>query len=57
MYSEILLPDRAPERWLHRETLWNGVEASEKRNDAQLARDIEVSLPRELGRDEAIRRR
>ena len=55
VYSEILLPDGAPERWLHRETLWNEVEASEKRKDAQLARDIEISLPRELGRDEAIR--
>ena len=31
------------------------VEASEKRKDAQLARDIEISLPRELGKDEAIR--
>ena len=55
VHSEILLPDGAPERWLHRETLWNEVEASEKRKDAQLARDIEISLPRELGRAEAIR--
>ena len=55
MHSEILLPDDAPERWLDRETLWNEVEASEKRKDAQLARDIEISLPRELGRAEAIR--
>jgi Ti-type conjugative transfer relaxase TraA len=55
VYSEILLPDGAPERWLIRETLWNEVEAGEKRKDAQLARDIEISLPRELGRAEAIR--
>ena len=55
VHSEILLPDDAPERWLDRETLWNEVEAGEKRKDAQLARDIEISLPRELGRAEAIR--
>ena len=55
VYSEILLPGGVPERWLDRQTLWNEVEASEKRKDAQLARDIEISLPRELGRAEAIR--
>jgi Ti-type conjugative transfer relaxase TraA len=55
VHSEILLPDGAPERWQDRGTLWNEVEAVEKRKDAQLARDIEISLPRELGRMEAIR--
>ena len=47
--SEILLPDGAPERWRDRETLWNEVERSEKRKDAQLAREIVCSLPAELG--------
>jgi Ti-type conjugative transfer relaxase TraA len=55
VHSEVLLPEDAPERWRDRGTLWNEVEAGEKRKDAQLARDIEVSLPRELGRAEAIR--
>ena len=55
VHSEILLPEGAPERWLDRETLWNEVKDGEKRKDAQLARDIEISLPRELGRAEAIR--
>ncbi len=55
VHSEILLPPGAPSRWLDRGTLWNEVEAGEKRKDAQLARDIEISLPRELGRAEAIR--
>ena len=66
VHSEILLPEGAPERWCPsddsraalrdvRERLWNEVEAGEKRKDAQLARDIEISLPRELGRAEAIR--
>ncbi len=55
VHSEILLPENAPQRWLDRGTLWNEVEAGEKRRDAQLARDIEISLPRELGQAEAIR--
>jgi Ti-type conjugative transfer relaxase TraA len=55
VHSEIMLPGGAPERWADRETLWNEVEAGEKRCDAQLARDIEISLPRELDPAEAIR--
>lgn len=54
IHSEILLPEDAPGRWLDRGTLWNEVEAGEKRKDAQLARDIEISLPRELPQAEAI---
>ena len=55
VHREIMLPESAPARWADRGTLWNEVEAGEKRKDAQLARDIEISLPRELGRAEAIR--
>ena len=55
VHREILLPEGAPARWLDRGTLWNEVEAGEKRKDAQLARDIEISLPRELAQAEAIR--
>ncbi len=55
VHSEILLPDGAPVRWLDRQTLWNEVEAGERRKDAQLARDIELSLPRELGQAEAVK--
>ncbi|MFB5285367.1 MobQ family relaxase [Peribacillus sp. Hz7] len=44
----ILAPSHAPE-WVHdRNRLWNEVEKIEKRKDAQLAREVEVSLPREL---------
>ncbi len=55
VHCEVMLPDGAPARWTDRGTLWNEVEAGEKRKDAQLARDIEISLPRELGKAEAIR--
>jgi Ti-type conjugative transfer relaxase TraA len=55
VHREIMLPEGAPGRWADCGTLWNEVEAGEKRKDAQLARDIEISLPRELGKAEAIR--
>ena len=50
-HSEIMLPDGAPERWRDRETLWNEVEQREKRKDAQLAAEVLVTLPDELGRN------
>ena len=54
VHSEILLPDGAPARLQDRSVLWNEVEAGERRKDAQLARDIEIALPRELSRTEGI---
>nr|WP_239479504.1 Ti-type conjugative transfer relaxase TraA [Lichenicola cladoniae] len=53
-HSEILLPAGAPARFLDRSVLWNEVEAKERRKDSQLARDVEIALPRELSRTEAI---
>ncbi|MEO1445203.1 MAG: MobQ family relaxase [Cyanobacteria bacterium J06635_11] len=46
--SEILLPEGAPERLSDRVVLWNEVERSEKRKDAQLSREVMVALPAEL---------
>ncbi|MBS0986862.1 Ti-type conjugative transfer relaxase TraA [Acetobacter thailandicus] len=54
VHSEILLPDGAPERFLDRFVLWNEVEAIEKRKDAQLAREVEFSLPREMTQAQGI---
>jgi len=54
LHSEILLPDGAPDRWSDRQTLWNEVEWGEKRKDAQLAREIEFALPREMRPDDAV---
>ncbi len=53
--SEVLLPEGAPERLNDRTTLWNEVEAGEKRKDAQLAREIEFSIPREMNREDGVR--
>jgi Ti-type conjugative transfer relaxase TraA len=54
VHSEILIPEGAPERWQDRAALWNEVEVTERRRDAQLARDVEIALPRELSRAEAV---
>ena len=54
VHSKILLPEGAPLRLQDRSVLWNEVEAGERRKDAQLARDIEIALPRELSQAEAI---
>lgn len=48
VYKDILLPSGAPDFMLDREKLWNTVEAFERRKDAQLAREFNVALPREL---------
>lgn len=53
-YSEILLPTGAPEWMANREKLWNAVEACERRKDAQLSREIQLSLPRELNIEQNI---
>lgn len=54
IHSEVMLPDGAPEHLSDRERLWNELEAAEKRIDAQLAREIEFALPRELSPEMGI---
>jgi hypothetical protein len=44
----ILAPEDAPAWARDRQALWTVVDAAEKRKDAQTAREVEVSLPREL---------
>lgn len=53
-HTEIMAPDDAPAWVSDRAELWNRVEAGEKRKDAQLAREIEISLPRELSAEQCI---
>jgi len=55
VHSEIVLPPHAPPEFQDRRTLWNSVEMVEKTRDAQLAREIEISLPVELNREEQQR--
>jgi len=54
VHSEVMLPENAPQAWSDRERLWNDVEAFEVRKDAQLAREVEFALPRELTQRQGI---
>jgi ATP-dependent exoDNAse (exonuclease V) alpha subunit len=56
IHKEILAPENIPvPEWVFdRQTLWNVVERSEKRVDAQLAREVEITLPRELTKEQSI---
>lgn len=54
VHSEVMLPDNAPEHLGDRERLWNGVEAFEVRKDAQLAREVEFAIPREMTQAQGI---
>lgn len=59
-HSAILAPEGAPPALLDRAQLWNLVERREMNADgtlkegAQLYREIEITLPRELSRDERV---
>jgi Ti-type conjugative transfer relaxase TraA len=54
VHSEVMLPEGAPEEFADREKLWNAVEVAEKRKDAQLAREVELAIPRELSQEQGI---
>ena len=54
VHSEVLAPENVPDEFHDREQLWNAVEAGEKRRDAQLAREIEFAIPRELDQSQGI---
>jgi len=47
-HTEIMLPVGADQGLANRSVLWNQVEAAEKRSDAQVAREVQLSLPHEL---------
>ena len=54
IHSEVMAPAGVPEQLRERESLWNAVETAEKRKDAQLTREIEFALPRELDQSQGI---
>lgn len=54
IHSEVMLAEGAPARLSDRATLWNAVEAGEKRKDAQLARDVEFAIPREMSERDGV---
>lgn len=54
IYSEILLPSHAPESYNSRQTLWDSVSKVECKSNSQLAREVEMALPKELSREKQI---
>src|SRR5271163_4273070 len=58
LYTQILTPENAPAWMLDRQRLWNGVEQREdrstKRSTAQVARNVELSLPHELTHEQHV---
>jgi len=54
VHSEVMLPEGAPEHLGDREKLWNEVEATEKRKDAQLSREVEFAIPREMTQAQGV---
>ncbi|KGB57719.1 Ti-type conjugative transfer relaxase TraA [Sphingopyxis sp. LC363] len=54
VHSDVMLPTNAPQQYRDREQLWNHIEAIEKRKDAQLAREVEFAIPREMNQAQGI---
>jgi Ti-type conjugative transfer relaxase TraA len=54
VHSEVMLQEKAPQAWSDRERLWNDVEVFEVRKDAQLAREVEFAIPREMSERDGI---
>jgi len=56
VHTEIMIPSTAElPKWAgDREAMWNAVEQAEVRVDAQLAREVELTLPRELTQEQQI---
>lgn len=48
VWSQVFLPEYAPEEWSDRSILWNAVEENETTKDSRLAREFVVALPIEL---------
>ena len=54
LYTEVMLPEYAPERLKDRQTLWNEVEKIEKHPQAQLAFSFNVALQNEFSYEENL---
>ncbi|MCL6546036.1 MAG: Ti-type conjugative transfer relaxase TraA [Bryobacteraceae bacterium] len=55
IHSEILTPNEAARAaWPDQASLWNAVEAGEQRKDAQLAREVEFAIPREMDQAQGV---
>ena len=55
VFKDILFPPNAPRAYANRQTLWNAVDASESKDNAQTARRFIITLPKELSIEDIIR--
>lgn len=53
VHAEIFTPEGAPAWMQDRSRLWNAADAAERRRDAVTARELVLSIPRQLGPDQA----
>lgn len=49
-----MLPSHAPPDFQNRSVLWNSIEKIEKSKNSQLAREIELAIPKELNREQQL---
>lgn len=56
VFSEVLLPENAPDEYRDRQTLWNAVEAKENRSNSRYARQFVIATPKEWNEQETIER-
>ena len=54
VYAEVMLPEHAPPEYADRSVLWNSVEWSETKRNAQPARTVELALSAELTYEQNI---
>ena len=54
VHEEIMLPEGAPPWAADRQQLWACVELAEKRKDAQVARELLLSLPHQLTHEQRV---
>ena len=54
VFSEVLLCENAPKEYQDRQVLWNRVHQVESAKTSQLAREVEVALPREFDTSQQI---
>ena len=55
VHSEVMICKNAPLEYSNRATLWNEVHKKESQSNAQLAREVQVALPKEFDRETQIR--
>jgi len=54
IFSEVLLPENAPDEYKNPEVLWNAVEKKENKINSRYARQFIIALPKEWNREECI---